>query len=105
MKTVQRDPRSTGSLDLVASLANSSAVIFTEWAKVSKKEPHPAEQASFKRIDSITPFLIFIDFMSCPPMSKMKSTSGSKYFAAVKWAIVSTSPRSKFRAAFKNSSP
>ena len=56
-------------------------------------------------MDSITPSLIFIDFISCPPMSKIKSTSGSKYFAAVKWAIVSTSPKSKFRAAFKNSSP
>ena len=105
IKTVQREPKSTGALDFVASFANSFALILTERAKVSRKDPHPAEQASFNKIDSITPSLIFMDFISCPPISKIKSTSGSKYLAAVKWAMVSTSPKSKLRAAFKNSSP
>ena len=31
-------------------------------------------------------------FISWPPMSMMKSTSGMKYLAAVKWATVSTRP-------------
>ena len=83
MKTVHRLPRLTGASANSARSANSAAVRCMERAKVSMKEPHPEEQASFSMIRSTAPFLILKHLMSCPPMSRMKSTSGRKNFAAV----------------------
>ena len=51
-------------------------------AKVSIKEPQPEEHASLSMMESTAPFLILKHFMSCPPMSMMKSTSGLKWAAA-----------------------
>ena len=52
-------------------------------AKVSMKEPQPEEHASLSMMESMAPFLILKHLMSWPPMSRMKSTSGQKYLAAV----------------------
>jgi hypothetical protein len=46
-------------------------------------EPQPAEHASLSRTESITPSFILMHFMSWPPMSRMKSTSGAKNAAAL----------------------
>ena len=81
MKTVQREPRSTGSVALVAAVANSRTSIFMESAKDAIKEPQPAEQASFSMMCSMTPSLTCRHFMSWPPISRMKSTSGTNALA------------------------
>ena len=78
MNTVHLDPKSTGDFDLIASLAKSSTFIFSDLPKVSIKEPHPDEHASLSKIESITPFFILRHFISCPPMSSIKSTPGKK---------------------------
>ena len=52
-------------------------------AKVSIKEPHPEEQASLSMMESTAPLRILKHFMSWPPMSMMKSTSGLKWAAAL----------------------
>ena len=52
-------------------------------AKVSMNEPQPEEQASLSMMLSMAPFRMRKHLMSCPPMSRMKSTSGWKCFAAV----------------------
>ena len=58
-----------------------------------------------RRIVSTVPFFSLMHFMSCPPMSSTQSTSGSKNAAAVVWAMVSTTPSSKEKAAFSRASP
>ena len=52
------------------------------------------------RCCSMAPFSILKHLMSCPPMSMTKSTSGMKCLAAVKWATVSTTPKSTPKALF-----
>ena len=51
-------------------------------AKVSINEPQPEEHASLRNMLSILPFLILKHFISWPPMSMIKSTSGWKKDAA-----------------------
>ena len=105
MNTVHREPRSTGLSAKSPSLAKSPISYPRAPAKVCKKEPQPEEQASFKKILSITPSFILKHFMSCPPMSMIKSTSGWNLLAAVKWAMVSTTPQSRPKAFLIISSP
>ena len=69
------------------------------------KEPQPEEQASLSMMESTAPLRILKHFMSWPPMSMMKSTSGLKWRAALKWATVSTSPASQEKAFLMRSSP
>ncbi|MNP11828.1 hypothetical protein D3C76_1040360 [compost metagenome] len=83
MKTVQREPRSRGSLASRALAANSSTFICRDSAKDSRKEPQPDEQASFSMMLSMAPFLIRRHFISWPPMSIIRSTSGRKWRAAL----------------------
>ena len=105
IKTVQREPRSTGRSARMPFTANSSTLISHAEAKACKNEPQPEEQASFKKILSMAPPRILKHLMSCPPISMMKSTSGSKARAAVKCAMVSTMPASMRKAFFTSSSP
>ena len=74
-RQVQRVPRSTGFCALSASCANSWMGIPNEKANVCRKLPHPEEHASFSMIPSTTPFLIRRHFISCPPISMIRSTS------------------------------
>ncbi len=83
MNTVQRLPRSTGDLPKRPRDANSSTVYPMERANVSRNDPQPEEHASFSIMESMERFLTLKHFISCPPMSSMKSTSGSKWRAAV----------------------
>ena len=76
MKTVQRLPRSTGASALRASAAKSSMDMLSEVANASMNEPQPAEHASLSMMCSMMPSLTCMHFMSWPPMSRMKSTSG-----------------------------
>ena len=76
-----------------------------EPAKVSINDPHPDEQASLSSMRQMAPFWIKMAFMSWPPMSRTNDTSGSMYFAASKWAMVSTSPMSIPNAVRIRSSP
>ena len=55
----------------------------TEAAKVDKNEPQPEEQASFNWMESIIPSLMCMAFISWPPISRIKSTSGLKNLAAL----------------------
>ena len=90
MKTVQRLPRRAGALDWKAASAISVTGISSVAAKFSRKEPQPEEQASLSIICVMTPSLIQMAFISCPPMSRMKLTSGVVLRAPVVWAMVST---------------
>ena len=83
INTVHLEPKSTGFCENVPSFAKSSIDIESDFAKVSRNEPQPEEQASLSIILSITPFLICRHFISWPPISSIKSTSGSKYLAAL----------------------
>ena len=83
MKTVHLVPRSTGFFENKASCANAFVSRFTDFAYVSRKEPHPAEHASFSIMLYMAPSLIFMHFMSWPPMSSMKSTPGRNSDAAL----------------------
>ena len=55
MKTVQREPRSTGLFALRASSANWAGERPMLFEKVSRKEPQPELQASLSNIELITP--------------------------------------------------
>ena len=92
MKTVQREPRSTGAFAKSPSFAKSAIFCQSAPAKVCKNDPQPDEQASLRNMLSIAPLCILNHLISCPPMSIMKSTSGMNFFAAKKCAIVSTIP-------------
>ena len=105
IKTVQRDPRSTGYWEKSPRSAKSAISYPIDLAKVSINEPQPEEQASFNMMLSIELLRTLKHLMSCPPMSRIKSTSGSKCRAARKWAIVSTIPSSTRKALRIRSSP
>ena len=96
-------PKSQGCKAIQAERAKSDTSYFNVRAKVSMNEPHPDEQASFSSMRVIAPCLTKIAFMSCPPMSRMKETSGAICRAAR--AIVSIMLPSRPKAAFINSSP
>ena len=83
MNTVHLVPRSTGLFDLRASSANSGTVMLTDFAYVSINEPQPEEQASFSIMLLIAPSFISMHFISWPPMSRIKLTSGMNCLAAL----------------------
>ena len=83
MNTVHREPRFTGAALSKPILAKSATSYPALLAKVSIKEPQPEEQASFSMMLSIAPLRMRKHLMSCPPMSRMKSTSGRKCRAAM----------------------
>ena len=105
INTVQREPKFTGDFENSPFLTNSSNLKPSAVAKVSKKEPQPEEHASFSVIESITLFFNLKHLMSCPPISITKSTLELKCCAAVRCAIVSTSPKSIENALRIRSSP
>ena len=79
MNTVQRVPRSTGCFGSTGPASAKACASMSRFsAKVWMKEPQPDEQASFSMMLSITPLLIRRHFMSWPPISMMKFTSGRK---------------------------
>ena len=82
MNTVQREPRSTGRGAVRAVSANSWTLRPMDWAKVWRKEPHPAEQASLTLMESMASPRIRRYFMSCPPMSMTLVTPGLRWAAA-----------------------
>ncbi len=92
MNTVHREPRSPGYLARQAASVNSDRLRFIDEAEFCRNDPHPEEQASFNSIFEITPSLMKIDFISCPPISNTKDTLGSTYCAPERWAMVSTMP-------------
>ena len=105
MKTVQRLPRSTGCSAVRATFANSWTVMFMESAKLAMKEPQPEEQASLSMMCSMTPSFTCRHFMSWPPMSRMKLTSGTNALAPRRCATVSISPESARSAWMSRASP
>ena len=76
INTVHLEPKSTGFLARRAFSVNSPTSIPILWAKVSRKLPQPEEHASLSKMELITPSSTFIAFISCPPISTIKSTSG-----------------------------
>ena len=106
MNTVQREPRSTGCFASRPRRANSSTGRPpAAWAKVCMKEPQPEEQASFRKMSSMASSFILKHLMSWPPMSMMKSTPGCSFRAAIRWAMVSTTPQSSRKAVLTSASP
>ena len=77
MKTRQRSPNRIGSRDANANCANSPLIATPNFSACSSKnEPVPAAQASFMVKSTTTPSRIRMNFESCPPISKIVSTSG-----------------------------
>ena len=76
MKTVQRLPSMAGDFDENAASAMSLVCIPRLPAKFSKKEPQPDEHASLTTMSVTTPLSTQMAFMSWPPISKIKLTSG-----------------------------
>ena len=105
MNTVQRVPRSTGRCACTAASRKRSKRTFMDHAMPLSSAPHPLEQASFNTMSSTAPSRSHTHFISCPPMSRMKSASGTSSRAARTWATVSTSPESRANAFFNSSSP
>ena len=81
IKTVQRVPRSYGCGASHAMRAKSPTVYPNILAKVSMKEPQPEEQASLISSRRMVWFSTKMAFISCPPMSRMKDTSGETCLA------------------------
>ena len=105
MNTVQRLPRSTGFRAPMASWAKARTSMSMDTAKLSMKEPQPEEHASFSMMCSMTPSRTRRHFMSWPPISRMNWTPGRKARAPRRWATVSISPESAFRASMSRASP
>ena len=82
MKTVQREPRSTGWSACSAARAKVRTSVPIVSANVCRKLPHPDEQASFTAIESTAPLRMRRYFMSCPPMSMTLVTPGATCSAA-----------------------
>ena len=74
MNTVQREPKSTGCLEKSPFWENSAISYPIDRAKVSINEPQPEEHASFNIMLSMESFFTLKHLMSCPPISRMKST-------------------------------
>jgi len=55
----------------------------------SRNEPVPAAQTLFIVKSTTTPLSMLMNFESCPPISKIVSTVGSRYIAPVAWAVIS----------------
>ena len=77
INTVQRLPRFAGRSARNAASAISFTGICKVSANFSKKEPHPDEHASLSIILVTTPSATQIAFISCPPISRIKLTSGT----------------------------
>ena len=90
INTVQRLPKFAGCRERNAASAIFSAGIPREEAKFSRNEPQPEEQASFSVMLVTMSRSTQMAFMSCPPMSSTKLTSGTYFWAAAAWATVST---------------
>ena len=80
IKTVQRLPSTAGCFALKARSAISGTGTPMFFAKFSRKDPQPAEQASFTTISVMIPSSSQMAFMSCPPISRIKVAS-SRYLA------------------------
>ena len=83
MNTVHREPRFTGFWVNSPRRAKSAILYPSALAKVSIKDPQPEEQASLSMMESTAPLRILKHFISWPPMSMIKSTSGWKWAAAL----------------------
>ena len=83
IKTVHLDPKSAGCFAKSPNLEKLSTSYPIALAKVSIKDPHPEEQASFNIILFIALFSISKHLISCPPISKIKSTPGLNLLAAI----------------------
>ena len=90
INTVHLSPRHEGHCDLNAMSLNSSFIDMPSFSACSSRnEPVPAAHALF--ISKSTMILSFIEmyFESCPPISKIVSTSGSISTAARACAVIS----------------
>ena len=105
INTVQRVPRSQGACDVHASWAKSVTLYPILLANVWMNVPHPELQASLSSMRTTVPFSTKIAFMSCPPISRIKLTSGINDAAARSCAIVSMMPLLSPNAALMSSSP
>jgi len=84
MKTVQRSPIFTGHSEERARDPNSPLMETSSFSACSsRKEPVPAAQTLFISKSTTTPLSTLIYFESCPPISKIVSTLGSMWMAAV----------------------
>ncbi|GBE36378.1 hypothetical protein BMS3Bbin07_00525 [bacterium BMS3Bbin07] len=90
INTVHLSPSLQGLVDEKAQSANSPLMeILSFSACSSRNEPVPAAHALFISKSTIMPSRRDIYFESCPPISKIVSTSGSIKTAAVACAVIS----------------
>ena len=88
-----------------AARTNASMLRLRLRANVSRKAPHPAEQASLRVTPAMRPSRALRHFISWPPMSMTYVASGTRRQAAFRCATVSTSADSEPRAACASCAP
>ena len=90
MNTVHCSPQSTGCSAARARRAKSRLMLMPSFSACSsRKLPVPAAQALFMVKSLTRPFSSRTYLESCPPISKMVSTSGQMNAEAVAWAVIS----------------
>ena len=95
MNTVHWQPRSAGAADAAARRENSSTIATPRWSACSSRnDPVPAAQILFITKSSMRPSRTWMYFESCPPISKIVSTSGAISTAARSWQVISFLTRS-----------
>ncbi len=83
MNTVHWQPRSAGAVDAAARRENSSTIATPKCSACSSRnDPVPAAQILFITKSSMCPSRTWMYFESCPPISKIVSTSGAISTAA-----------------------
>ncbi len=90
MKTVHRSPKRPGLSASRASAPNSSSMRMPSFSACSSRnEPVPAAQTLFISKSTTAPRFRLMYLESWPPISKIVSTSGSRWTAAVACAVIS----------------
>ena len=89
IKTVHLSPRLTGLSpeSAISPHFSISIPIFFDCSSIN--DPVPAAHILFMAKSTTTPFLRLINFESCPPISKIVSTSLLIFKAPCAWAVIS----------------
>lgn len=90
INTVHRSPNAAGCSADNANWPNSASGIPMRAACSSTKEPVPAAQILFIWKSTTLPFFRLMYLLSCPPISKTVSTSGTQCAAPFACAVISS---------------
>ena len=90
INTVHRSPKDAGCSEDKANGPNSASGMPIRAACSSTKEPVPAAQILFIWKSTTSPFFRLMYLLSCPPISKTVSTSGTQCAAPFACAVISS---------------